>query len=415
VKSSQVNEGRVGSWAGMIAFWWFAVVAALIGAQLLCPEAAAQTAVSAWQDAGSATAPIQVDGWAKPQAGWLYVLDPHPTRGSVGGRIWLLDPKAGKMMGSIVTGADADFALSPDGTRLYVAARGKDQLSNLAVIDTGSGTVVGTETMDGRVVADGAAPYSTMSVSTNGATLRILVNSVNESGDPGFQIHSFDTQSGDEMRGHIHLGNCGYGRFVANIAPDQFDFLCPTTNRLRRISVDAKGADAENSYVVFPWVRRLGIAQAVLSSDGQRLLIARGDAGIVMMDIASGAFTPTREKGEIQGRIPPAAWPLSADGTRLFLGYSRTPNTRFYLDFDRSATDSPRTQTANEFHVFDTRNWRKIATIKTHAPFWAAAAASDDTIYATSPGAILVIDGKKMRQTGAIPCGGSPTLILVAP
>src|ERR1039458_5410334 len=57
------------------------------------------------------------ENWAKPESGWLYVLDPKPDAGGPGGRVWLVDPETGKVMGSIRTGDNADFALSPDGRR----------------------------------------------------------------------------------------------------------------------------------------------------------------------------------------------------------------------------------------------------------------------------------------------------------
>jgi DNA-binding beta-propeller fold protein YncE len=77
---------------------------------------------TATQGNSSAEWKIEVDNWVKPDPGLLYVLDPKPEPGGPGGRIWLVDPETAKVMGSIQTGDNADFALSPDGTRLYVAS-----------------------------------------------------------------------------------------------------------------------------------------------------------------------------------------------------------------------------------------------------------------------------------------------------
>src|ERR1039457_6357257 len=65
---------------------------------------------------------VEVENWTKPQPGWLYVLDPRPNVGEIGGHIWLLDPESGKVMGGIHTGYHPDFALSPDGSHLYIAS-----------------------------------------------------------------------------------------------------------------------------------------------------------------------------------------------------------------------------------------------------------------------------------------------------
>ena len=179
---------------------------------------------SAWQTAGSATSAIEVKGWAKPESGWLYVLDPQPIPHSYSGLVWLLDPATAKVMGAVSTGSDPDFALSPDGTRLYVASDGKDQQSNIAVIDTSSGAVIAKTSVENRVVAASLPPYSSMAVSGDGLVLRVLVTVPKAPDTDGFQL--------------LHLmlaaaiccpvtssGNCGYGRFIDYATADEFDFL----------------------------------------------------------------------------------------------------------------------------------------------------------------------------------------------
>jgi hypothetical protein len=61
---------------------------------------------------------IEVENWVKPEPGWFYVLDPQLDTGAQGGASGWSIPKAAKVMGSIRTGDNTDFALSPDGTRL---------------------------------------------------------------------------------------------------------------------------------------------------------------------------------------------------------------------------------------------------------------------------------------------------------
>src|SRR5580704_11176829 len=95
---------------------------------------------------------IEVENWTKPEPGWLYVLDPKPAAGEPGGRIWLVDPEAAQVMGSIRTGDAADFALSPDGSTLYVASRTGGDSSELAVIDTADGVVLERSDITGRAV-----------------------------------------------------------------------------------------------------------------------------------------------------------------------------------------------------------------------------------------------------------------------
>src|SRR5271156_2476394 len=149
----------------------------------LAPSSAAQPAragapveqISApTQRGASQNSNIQVENWAKPRPGWLYVLDSKPDAGGPGGRVWLLDPETTKVMGSIRTGDNADFALSPDGSRLYVASITDGDSSELAVIDTAQGVVLKRDTIDDREAGNALPAFSTMAVSGDGLALRIL-------------------------------------------------------------------------------------------------------------------------------------------------------------------------------------------------------------------------------------------------
>jgi DNA-binding beta-propeller fold protein YncE len=389
-----------------------------------CATRTARTApaappASAWQNAASATAPITVANWTKPKSGWLYILDPQPVPKSLSGRILLMDPETSQLMGNITTGDNPDFALSPDGAHLFVASRGNNQQSNLAEIDTSSGTVLGTTTVENRVVSSGLPPYSSMAISGDGLALRVLVNVPTAPVTDGFQIVTFDARSGDLLPGLIHLGNCGYGHFINYVSADEFDFLCPTTNRIRHIRLDAKSRELDNSFVVLPWARRLGAAQAFLAPGGQTITIVRGDGTVYSMDLATGTFATTPLHGDVQGLIPPAAWPASRDGQRLYVGYCHPPNPRFYLDFDRSATDSPRTQAADELRVFNTATWREVGKVRAGtSSFWTAVLSNDGkSLYALSPEShsVAVYDATTLRELRSIEIGGAPALAIVAP
>jgi hypothetical protein len=149
------------------------------------------------QAGAGAESKIEVENWTKPEAGWLYVLDAKPDAGAPGGRVWLVEPEAGKVMGSIRTGDNADFALSPDGSRLYVASITQGDSSELAVIDTGRGVVVQRSTVDDREVGNVLPSFSTMAVSGDGLALRILRDTPKSEEADAFLLATFDTQSGE--------------------------------------------------------------------------------------------------------------------------------------------------------------------------------------------------------------------------
>lgn len=362
--------------------------------------------------------PIEVKSWSRPESGWLYVLDSRPGKAVLPGRVLLIDPDKPEIKGIISAGVNLDFALSPDGARLYVASWGGGAKSNLAEIDTSNGAILRTTEVENRLTANWFPPYSSMDVSGDGLMLRILMYIPTAPEHDSYHLASFNAHTGDELPGRVNLGKCGYARFVNYPATDQFGVVCPTTNRLRRIRVDPGSHALDNSFVIFPWERRLGIAQIIAAPGGQDVTIVRGDGAVYRMDVDSGAVADTPIQGDIQGRIPPASWPESADGKRLYVGYSSFPNRRFYLDFDRSADLSPRRQSVDQIRVLDTANWSDAGRIRTTSPTWSAVTSNDGrSLYAMSPEShsVLVIDTASLQQTRAIPVGGNPALALVAP
>jgi hypothetical protein len=370
----------------------------------------------------SAPSNIEIETWNRPKPGWLYVLDPKADAGGPGGRVWLIDPETETVMGSIRTGDSPDFALSPDGSRLYVASVMDTDSSELAVIDTAQGVVLKSRMVVGRAVADGLPPFSTMAVSGDGLALRILIDDPKSSGADSLLLATFDTQAGEFLQGIVHLGNCGPGRFISYPTADHFDFLCPRTNRVRMIRVDADSRELQNVDVTLPWERRNGVAEAIEVPGSQEIAIVRGDGAVVKMDPGSQGFADTPAHPGLPNRIPPAAWPTSPDGSRVYLGYNgdydRRSDNRFYLDYGRPPNVRPNSAIAYEFRVIDTRTWQKIGTIKTKMPFWSAATGNEGKIlYAMAPQkhSILVIDTVKMRQSRILKVGGTPTLALVAP
>ena len=365
---------------------------------------------------------IEVANWAKPEPGWLYVLDPKPDAGGPGGRIWLIDPATTKVIGSIRTGDNADFALSPDGGRLYVASITEGDTSEFAVIDTAQGTVLQRGAIGDREVANVLPAFSTMAVSGDGLVLRILIDAPKSADADSFLLAAFDTQTGDFLTKSVHLGNCGPGRFISYPTAGQFDFLCPRTNRVRLIRVDAESRELQNLDVILPWERRVGVAEAIEAPGDPDIAIVRGDGTVTKMNVATHEFADTASHPDVPNRVPPAAWPVSPDGSRVFLGYNngydRHYDNRFYLDYGRSPNLRPDDALAYGFRVLDTRTWRKIGTIKTSMPFWTAVTGNDGKmLYAMAPQkhSILVIDTLKMRQIGTLKVGGTPALALVAP
>ncbi len=103
-------------------------------------EAAAGPAVLAKGGTPQSRASVSVDGWTRPESGWLYVLDPQSERDAPGSRIWLFDPTTAKVRGSIRAGYEPDYALSADGRNLYLVS-GERESGELTAVDTATGTL----------------------------------------------------------------------------------------------------------------------------------------------------------------------------------------------------------------------------------------------------------------------------------
>jgi hypothetical protein len=227
---------------------------------------------------------------------------------------------------------------------------------------------------------------------------------------------------GNFLEKPVPLYNCGPARLISNPDETQLDVLHPRSNRIRLIRVNDESRERQNVDVVLPWERRVGAAAAIAISGSANIAIVRGDGAVFEMDVATQRFTHTLEHADLPNRIPPAAWPTSPDGSTIYLGYNQnyihSYDDRFYLEYGRSSNLRPEDATAGEFRVFDTRTWRKIATIKTKTPFWSATIGKDGkTLYAMAPQkhGILVIDTATMHQIGVLKVGEAPTLALVAP
>jgi hypothetical protein len=286
------------------------------------------------QSNASTGSKIEVENWVKPEPGWLYVLDAQPDPGGPGGRVRLIDPEAGKVMGSVRTGDNADFALSPDGSRLYVASIMEGDSSELAAIDTAAGAIVQRGTIEDREVANVLPSFSAMAVSGDGLALGILIDAPKSEDADSFLLATFDTQTGNFLRRTVHLGNCGPGRFISYPTAQQFDFLCPRTNRIRLIRADGESRELQNVDVVLPWERRVGTAEAIEAPGAQDIAIIRGDGVVFQMNVATHEFAETSAHPVLPNRVPPAAWPVSPDSSKLYLGTSRitpAPTTTVFI------------------------------------------------------------------------------------
>jgi hypothetical protein len=354
---------------------------------------------------------FKVDRWTAPHPGWLYVLDPLSESNASGSRVWLLDPETGKTMGSIRAGYEPDIALSPDGHHLYIAS-GEREAGELAIVDTSRGSLRRIPFPD-RVLYRphyrDLPPFAGMMVASDGRTLWIPGQHILAPDRIESELSAFDTQNEKFLAEKISLGNCGYGDFVPSADPKEFAYVCDgfisNSNRIRFLSLDAERRVRSNVSSGLPW-SKCGVAKALLSRDGKEMKIVRTDGETYEMETPSLRLNPDRITGDCLNWsiVLPSVWPLSADGSRLYIGYGgATP--------DNLAV-------ANSLHVFDVGTWSESGHISSTVPFWSAAVSEDGThVYTASPARhlLVVFDVVNFREERTIQAGITPSLVVVAP
>jgi hypothetical protein len=406
-----IRNGRDGKWSYASPAWEGFIKPVIAH----CKSSGAPGLVSTADGAGtsglSAAYPlvksqVTVDRWTRPYSGWLYVLDPRSENDHPGSRIWLVDPKAAKVKGSIRGGYDPDLALSPDGNRLYITS-GERESGELAVIDTSAGTIIHIPFPD-RILYkpwyEALPPFSQLQVSSDGHVLWIQVQHTSSPGNVDYRLLIFDTYANHFLDSSVELGNCGYGDFVPSSVPNQFYFFCPGANNVHFIQLDSEYHVTSNTFVNFPWAKECGIAEGFLSPDGNKLTIVREDGAIYEMRTKTGEINATSASGDCDQIVYRLQWPRSQDAAKLYIGYGPvTP--------DGMAT-------SKELRVFDTSTWQQLEKVPTSSPFWSAVSSKDGKLlYAIVPElhAVLVIDSATLRQIRAIDVGLTPSLALVAP
>jgi DNA-binding beta-propeller fold protein YncE len=394
---TMIREGRDGKWS-YAAPAWEALIKPFIA-----------RAASGRGLAAASKSEIVVDKWTKPLPGWLYVLDPRSDSTSPGSRVWLVDPERSTIVGCVRTGYESDFALSPDGSRLYIAS-GERESGELAVMDTATGNIRHIPFPD-RVLYNpwyhGLPPFSGMALTPDGRALWISSQHVFSPDRIETRLLVFDTHGERFLNTTVDLGNCDYRDFVGASTANQLDFLCgsPTNSKqVRFVRLDA-GSEVSSSSADLPVSRGCGLAEAFPLSGGTKLAIVRTDGAVYEMDTTTQKFNPTSATGECrEWTVAGGEWPRSAGGAKLYLGYGGVaPNGM---------------SAASELRVFDTAAWVESGRVQTSVPFWEAAASQDGKyIYATAPEqhGIVVLDADSLREKRVIAVGNTPSLAIVAP
>jgi len=410
---TMIRPERDGKWSYASPNWEAVVKPFIAKGEEEGTLSSVSSAITGWGERQSsnpsAVSEITVDKWTRPQSGWLYILDPRSGPRS---RVWLVDPEKSKVMGSVGAAYDPDFALSPDGSHLYVTSAERES-GELAVIETSTGTLRSAPFTD-RVLYkpwyQGLPPFSAMTVSPDGLTVWISGQRVFSPDRIEPRVWIFDPRKKALLNRTVDFGDCEHVDFVPSPAANRYDFLCEgfpaDSNRARLVRLDHSYREKSNTATDLGWPKGCGVVSQVflLSRDNKKALI-RSDGAIYETDSLLQNLSPTSVTADCgESRIARTEWPRSPDGSKVYLGYG--------------GTAADRMSAATELRVFDTKTWKELGRIQTSSPFWSAVASHDGKyVYAAAPAQhrILVIDAVTLQERRAIEVGNAPSQALIAP
>jgi DNA-binding beta-propeller fold protein YncE len=144
----------------------------------------------------------QSTNWTAPQHGWLYVIDTNKS--AVSATIYLVDPGSGTIRGSITTGYLSWAALSPDGSRLYIASVHSGQ-GSIAAIDTFTGTTVATTVLSNLTMYIDWPTAPSLAVSADGEKLFVERLRTLAAGNDIYSISTIDTTTMRVLPGEVQV------------------------------------------------------------------------------------------------------------------------------------------------------------------------------------------------------------------
>lgn len=362
---------------------------------------AAPDLVQAAGQAAPAVAPEgQPTGWTRPQAGWLYVLDTNDLREAAS--VLLVDPATGVVKGRIPTGYAPDMALSPDGTRLYVASQ--RQGGRLDVIDTATGAVLRTVEIPDRQIYALLPVWSRMAISPDGRWLYVNQMRFVAPGADEYSVATFDTQRGRFLPERAPIPGCPSALLIPYARQGSLAVFCGApgaTQDARFLQPEQNGLLAEPS--TLPIAGQL--AGAIWSGTTSTIYQVAEDGRVVLIDGAARRVSRTVAL-ELPGggQVVKGSVALSADGARLYLGVRQPAGRKLQ---------------ARQILVVDTATWQALRTIPTSQPFGGLAVSRDGRrLQALNPDgdSLLILDAAEYRERAVIGgLGDYPGLMLVAP
>jgi DNA-binding beta-propeller fold protein YncE len=283
--------------------------------------------------------PVTRDGATGPATGAgadevLYVLDPNGE--SLTSRVVRIDPRTQRIERSYPAGYDPALALSPDGTRLYVASarqHGDELTDALVVVDTTSGKVLSTTPVEDRWEGAGVQTHQSLAPSPDGLWLYVLQARLTGGAGVEYSVATFDTTRHGFLSGSIPLGSCGAGVLVpsAQAGGRRLQVVCPETHDVRVVEVGTDGSAVAEDVIALPRsednrtdvnrnpLELWRLSSAMAAPSGEELYAVTQNGRVITVDLVSKDVAETVTLELASDTFVPIGQ-VAAAGERLFIG-----------------------------------------------------------------------------------------------
>lgn len=345
----RVRRARSAPWRVIL----LALTLGLVLAAVLAMRAVASPRFTAWA--------VKIQALARPtdmaQHNKLYVLSHIPRadgkNAAVGGRVTVVDQTTRQALRTIETGIDVDAIPSPDGTRLYIAA--KDRLADdrlpgenrLFALDTATGAELWRIPVPDRMSYIGGRGPSTLALSPDGRWLYIYSYAWNQSSGVRQRLEIVDTGTGQKLPDRILLPGCDTASLAVSHDGTMLYVTCFSSNDIRFVNARTRQVERQVRIPDAPEIGGLpgGIAGSILAPDGRTLYVVTDTVQVLVVDAGRGTIAPARDLDRRNYRaVPQGAVALVAEGKYVLVALS-------------SSNDAAG---ANEMRLFETGTWREV-------------------------------------------------------
>lgn len=365
-----MQQGLIRRYVGTVL--WLAVWVAVTSALSSCQQPAGNDPRHDTSRAASHEPPHQL----------LYIVDSDRSSFDSHERLFALDPESKEIVKTYPTGAHPDIALSPDGTRLYVASESRVPeglegagTGRLDVVDTATGTTVASVADPDRWVAMGPLYGSEMALSADGHWLYVqrLTPGAEHTADESVAI--FDTVTNKFLADAIPLPKCGASLLVPGANGRALFVVCYAAEDLRTIQFNDQGIPtAQPAVISIPhdWGRtRLATAfvsgeneLTVLMTDGKYRRV-NAQTGTIVQE-GEITFSPPLTPAEWHSRTPGAEHVPSL-GRRVIGSCILESQGRLYLPLSRSDLYM---HAADAIAVLDAKTLQQVAIFELKSSLW---------------------------------------------